>query len=375
MSLISLPISIGADAIASALLKAMAALEASLVSSLMKDVLGAIGSTTTIGFGHQDWFSSVSQRLLPVEGLVMAPLLFAATIGAIVRQDMRRLARAWAIGLPVGVLGGYAAVKLAQTGINITDAVSTMVQVQVAPKLENDFTSAVSLGVVHSVNVGPVGGLISLVVVLAGLALWLELVLRSASVELAIFFMPLALAGVVWPATAHWAKRLVGILGALLLAKPVIVAALCLGDNALTSAQSGVSSMITGAAILLLAAFAPMVLLKLVPIVEVSAIAHLQGVSRQPLYAAERAVQRVVSMAAGVGHGAGSPPSADLGSAAQLLAQVKPDDGGDSHPLGPARPPSPHLPPPHPPVATHDGHYDRQVGERGTSVLPVAVDG
>ena len=41
--------------------------------------------------------------------------------------------------------------------------------------------------------------------------------------------MPLALAGLVWPATAHWAKRLIEVLVALLLMKPVIVGALCLG--------------------------------------------------------------------------------------------------------------------------------------------------
>jgi len=166
----------------------------------------------------------------------------------------------------------------------------------------------------------------------------------------------------VWPATAHWAKRLVEILGALLLAKPVIVAALCLGDNALTSADRGVSSMVTGAAILLLAAFSPMVVLKLVPVVEVSAVAHLQGVSRQPIYAAERAVQRVMSLASGLGHGAGSPPAADLGSAAQLLAQVGPDDGGEGHPWGPAGPPAP------------DRAGDRPGGEHATS-LPVTAHG
>ena len=132
------------------------------------------------------------------------------------------------------------------------------------------------------------GDLFSLVVLAGGLAIWLELALRAASVELAIFFMPLAFAGLVWPATAHWAKRLLHVLGALLFAKPVIVAALCLGDNALTSTKAGPSSLVTGAAILLMAAFAPMVLLKLVPMVEVSAIAHLQGVSRQPFHAAER---------------------------------------------------------------------------------------
>ena len=33
---------------------------------------------------------------------------------------------------------------------------------------------------------------------------WLELVVRAAAIYVAVFFMPLALAGYVWPATRRW---------------------------------------------------------------------------------------------------------------------------------------------------------------------------
>jgi hypothetical protein len=343
IALLSLPVAIGAKAIVEALLTAVTDLETSVLTELMKDVLSSAGAATDIGLGRGDWFLSVSHLLFPIEELLVAPLLFAATIGAIAHQDVRRLARAWAVGLPLSLIGGYAIVQLVRVGIGATDAMSSMVQQQVAPDLERDFLDAVTIGAAHASSTGPVGALIGLVVIGGGLALWLELALRAAAVELAVYFMPLALAGLVWPATAHWAKRLLELLGALLLAKPVVVGALCLGANALTSARAGPSSMVTGAAILLLAAFAPMVLLKLVPIVEVSAIAHLQGVSRQPLRAAERAAQRAAPVVAGAATGGGAAVAGpclaeDLGSAGQLLAQVGAGAGSGEHPLGPARP-------------------------------------
>jgi hypothetical protein len=179
---------------------------------------------------------------------------------------------------------------------------------------------------------------VSLLVIVGGLLIWLELALRSAAIELAVFFMPLALAGLVWPATAHWAKRLAEVLGALLLAKPVVVGALCLGANALTSAKAGASSVVTGSAILLLAAFAPVALLKLVPIAEASAIGHLQDVSRQPFRAAERAVHGAMSVAtrAGIISQGASHSIAVGGGAGQLLNQVsRPDGSGPGSGPGP----------------------------------------
>lgn len=354
MSLFSIPSSIGSSissALALDLYKLALKVEAKMVKELLEGVMGAATATTSVTGGG--WFAYAAGRLLPVEGMVVAPLLFAATIGAIFRQDLRRLGYIWCVGLPIALIGGYAMVNLTSAGLSVTDGLSSVIQAEVAPHLGADFISAVTLGVTP--GTGGIGNLFDLVLLAGGLAIWLELAVRAAAIELAVFFMPLALAGLVWPATAHWAKRLVQILAALLLSKPVVVGALCLGDNAITSSQAGVSSMVTGAAILLMAAFAPMVLLKLVPMVDAPAIAHLQGLSRQPFYAAERSARRIVA-AVGVASGvpaaaafAKNPPPSD--SANQLLGQVgQGGDGGrggsEADQLGPAA-----FPPSAPPVA------------------------
>jgi hypothetical protein len=332
MSLFPFPISISASSLSSLFFSGLENLEADAAKSLIGDVIGAVvPATTTIGFGPGDWFASVSHLLFPIEELVVAPLLFAATIGAVLRQDMRRLARAWGVCLPASLLCGYAIVWVAQRGLAVTDAISQLVQSQVEPNLQKDFLDVIILGITGSVRAGPLGAVLSLLVICGGLLIWVELALRSAAIELAVFFMPLALAGLVWPSTAHWAKRLAEVLAALLLAKPVVVGALCLGANALTSAKAGPGSVVTGSAILLLAAFAPVALLKLVPIAEASAIGHLQEVSRQPFRAAERAAHSAMNMAtrAGIIQQAANHSGTVGGGAGQLLYQVSSTGGAD----------------------------------------------
>lgn len=343
MSLLGIPLSpsgLGHD-FATAIVNLLLNLEADAVEKLTTYVMAAAVATTSVGPQGGSWFAHAAGLLFPVEEFVVAPLLFAATIGAIIRQDMRRLARAWAVGLPAALLGGYAVVELTYYGVGVTDALTSIIQSQVAPDLGKDFVKGVALVVSGAPSPGPLGGVLGLVVIAGGLAIWLELIVRAAAVELAVFFMPLALAGLVWPATAHWAKRLVEILVALLLAKPLIVGALCLGDSAITSADAGPSSVVTGAALLLMAAFAPFVLLKLVPMAELQAVAHLQGVSRQPVQAAERLVQRAVAHVGVAATGAPAAPATSGTAYLNLLTGAGSEGtAASSDPMGPARDPA-----------------------------------
>jgi hypothetical protein len=334
-----------AGALAKAFFEELVRAEESLVTSLVNGVLADLVRATTgvSGAEGNTWFGVV-KALWPVAELVVAPLLFAATIGAVLRQDMRRLGKAWGVGLPVAALGGVAATKLSGYGLSATDALSKAVVGEVAPHMEADFVHVFALGLV---TVGtPIGALVSLVVLAGGLLLWLELAVRAVAIELAIFFMPLALAGVVWPATALLAKRFVALLGSLLLVKPVVVGALCFGAATLTTQGRGASAMLSGTAVLLIAAFAPLLLLKMVPLVDAPSVAHLYDLSRQPVRWAERAAQGLLALSASAG-GLGAPAasgaaSEGLGSAAALLGQATGGAGpagAEEHPLGPARPP------------------------------------
>jgi|SRR5579875_1595060 len=307
----------------------------SLVASVVNDVLNTVVRQTTAVTQKEgnSWFAHEVGTMAAVGELVVAPLLMVATIGAILRQDLRRLGRAWAVGLPVAALGGLGAMELARVGMKATDGLTAAVLAAAAPHLKADFVGAVSVGLVPGIS-GGVGALLSIVVLAGALLVWVELAVRSLAVEVAVFFMPLALAGLVWPSTAHWAKRFVEMLAALLLVKPIIAGVLGLGTAALTARHPNVGSVVQGAALLLLAAFAPLVVLKMAPLVELASVAHLHELARAPVQAVQSAMSRAASAGAGTPAAAGASGGgeAGVGLAATLLRQT-----GD-HPLGPARP-------------------------------------
>jgi TrbL/VirB6 plasmid conjugal transfer protein len=259
------------------------------------------------------------------------PLLLAALISAVIHQDPGRLVRAVAVHLPLAVLGGFAAVQLTEVALNATDELCRLV----SRGMGNDVPGAlVHIGVATQAAALPSGNLlaggflafvVALLVVVGAVLIWLELLVRSAAIYVAVLFLPLTLAGLVWPATARWAKRLVEILVALILSKFVVVAVISLAVSGLAAPTDGLAAGFGGAALLLLAGFAPFALLRLVPIVEAGVIGHLEGTSRRPAMAAGvtsgQLVRRMVQ-SAGTGGAAAGPAVAGTAAAPMMVAQA-----------------------------------------------------
>jgi hypothetical protein len=96
-----------------------------------------------------------------------------------------------------------------------------------------------------------------------------------------------------------WTKRLIQILVALIVSKFVIVAVISLATAALADPGGGGFGTVMGAAaLMLMAAFSPFAVMKLVPMVEGAAIDHLQGKGRGPIQTMrpDGGVNQVVSM-------------------------------------------------------------------------------
>jgi len=239
------------------------------------------------------WFTKQSPGIEVVVEAGVAPLLLVATIGAVLRQDLRRLARIWGVGLPVAVtiaaagmfFAGYA---LAFTD-TLTDAVAGKGGLHVAPALSHLTLVGLSSGSPVLVTAA-----IYALTIVGAVFVWLELLLRESAIYIVMFFMPLALATYVWPASAAVARRAVQILVALILSKFVIFATIALGLAALKGSPP-IDQQLAGAGIVMLASFSPFALMKLAPIVEVAAIAHLEGMSRRPFHAAARVASTVTS--------------------------------------------------------------------------------
>jgi hypothetical protein len=294
------------------------AVTAGLVSAaawLVGHVIALVVGSGQVHLG-EPWFVARSTVMLQLVEFVVVPLLFAATIGPVLRQDLRRLGRVWGIGLPVALVAGVLGAQFTQLALAATDALCAAIlgrsDAALGGSLRGLATAMITPGAPQLV-----AAVLSILLIVGSVLLWLELVVRAAAIYVAVFFMPLALACYVWPATMAIAKRTVELLVALILSKFVIVATLTLGVAALHGGPSA-DNAVVGSAILLLAGFAPFSLLRLAPIVEAGAIAHLEGLSRRPFRASGRAATTVatapahpvVGLLMAAKSGASQPPSA-----------------------------------------------------------------
>jgi hypothetical protein len=244
---------------------------------------GVIDSTTTPQL-RADWFQSNYRPMLALAGLLVIPLLLMSIIGAVVHNDSGRLIRLLAGNLPAATLLAGAGVTLVTVGLAVTD--------ELASAIGHDAGANAGAALARAVDalrlVDGTGGLFALfaggaLLVIGTVAVWFELVLRSAAIYVAVLFLPIALAGLVWPATQHWAKRLVHLLVAVIFSKVVIVAILALAASGLAADTSGdgYAPVMAGAALFGLAALSPLVLLKLVPVLE-SGAASMAVAGRNP---------------------------------------------------------------------------------------------
>ncbi|HEX9343698.1 MAG TPA: hypothetical protein VF995_08810, partial [Actinomycetota bacterium] len=213
----------------------------------------------------------------------------------------------------------------------------------------------------------PVFGVLlgAMVVVLGAFSIWLELLLRSAAIYIAVLFLPIGLSAMIWPSGWRWCKRLIDFLIAIVFAKVFIVAIINLAASGL--AQGGFADkfegVLAGGALLLMAAFTPIALLRLIPLAEAAVVSA--GQQRAALRQATQGAtaftgtsvvsQMIQSRFRGAGGGAGSGWAGGAGAASGAasnavsgarqrvnsgFATMTPDGGG--LPEGGARP----VPPP-----------------------------
>jgi hypothetical protein len=257
---------------------------------LLSQIGNVLVSTTTIDLGA-GWFSGHYKVMTELAGVVVLPLLLVSTLQAVYRQNAGQLLRAFFVQLPLALLLGVVAVQIVILCLSATDAMSA----DVMGGSGSDVTNLLS-GMTRGLVVA--GGspatatfvllLVGLLVAAAAFVLWLELLVRAAAVYVAVLFLPLAMATLVWPSVAHWCRRLVETLTALILSKFVIVATLSLAAGAISSgtagrgdAGAGFASVLAGGALLVLATFVPFSILRLIPMVEAGAVSHLEGVRQR----------------------------------------------------------------------------------------------
>ena len=102
----------------------------------------------------------------------------------------------------------------------------------------------------------------------AAFFVWLELLMRDAAVYVVALFMPLALAASIWPRWSGTLRRTAELLVVVIGSKFVIVSIVALAAALVAGGGGGVEHVLAASALMLLACFAPFVLLRLVPFAE-----------------------------------------------------------------------------------------------------------
>jgi hypothetical protein len=334
---------------------------ANACSQVVHGLLGFMGASSGIDL-ESGWWAGERARAITSTILTIAiglALVFAflALLQGILAGDVGGMIRLVVKEIPAAAVGTVLVGVVATLLLKLTDAASASVFAGTPGDLEAFLHRLAGPGAVA--GYGLLGGVILAVFLLAGLFVWVELLVRSALLYLLVAFAPLALAARVWPVTRGAFRRLCELGVALIVAKFAVAAALALGGAALAGGgpqpgQAGAAeavgislgSMLAGASIMAMAAFTPFVVLRILPILETAVIA--QGVSRSPVRAAQTGAQGVYytqglqRMASGSRPGARSAPAlATVGKGSPVSAGSTPHGrvlNGRAGTTGPGRP-------------------------------------
>lgn len=235
------------------------------------------------------WFMNQYSLMRGIALFILVPLLMLLIINSIIRGSLFFLLRSVLVMLPISVVGSVFLVSLTDLMLKVSDDFSDAIA--------NHYTDIGGFGStlgqqVSGMNAGDFGlfGLLwMLLFILAAVVIFFELLLRQAGIYLAAFFLPLAFMGLVWPATAKYAKHLLELLLALIFAKVFIIAALSLGVAALghggigpptqtalgapSQTQQAISALAAGTAIVGMAALSGMKIISMTP----AAVAAAEG--------------------------------------------------------------------------------------------------
>src|SRR4051794_28255986 len=206
-------------------------------------------------------------------GLGLAALVaMMALASAAIRRDPEALG-ATVYGMLRAGLGTGLVLVLTVLAVGVADEISNAIATDTMGKGAAQFWNDVgdSWGKDNFAGFGSaaIAFLFAFFQVIAGLLVWIEMLLRSAAIYISVLFLPAALAASIWPPLREWESRLVKVLFVLIAMKPVIITVLALAGHAAAAAITGeargdVGVMLAAIVIFALAACVPWALMTLV---------------------------------------------------------------------------------------------------------------
>jgi len=281
-------------------------------SAVVHALLGFITSTSDPSFGGGWWSSAgiaLFERVVAVTGSLLALAFMFSIISAVLSGDRSLLARAF-VRLPVAVL--QIALVVSVTGALV--AASDQIAAEISRGATTNLSRFVTLDMISAISgSGFVGLVCGGLVILAALAVWAELLVRSALIYLAVLTAPLVFAAGVHPSASGLKHRYIEGALALISSKIVIALAFATGSAMLSgigrspSFATAVGALLEALCVLSVAAFAPFILLRL--FIGAEGIIAAEGLARRPARAAiaTTGMAQTASGASTMLRGLGSP--------------------------------------------------------------------
>lgn len=282
---------------------------ANAAAKVVTEVLHYLDTSSTVSL-DQGWFAGprareITQSVVLFAAVLLVLFLLAAVIQGLVKGDVGLMVRTAAIEVPMSVFGMVVLTTVTAVLLAVTDGISSLVLAGAPESIGRFFQFGQPDAIL---SLGLFGFILIPAFILGAILVWIELVVRSSLIYLLLAFSPLVLAARVWPVLAGAWHQLCRIGIALIVSKFAIALALGLGAAALSGGGPGnlaspgpnpndvgsqagltVAGLVVGASLMVLAAFAPFVVLKLLPVFEAAVVA--QGISRGPLRAGQTAAQ------------------------------------------------------------------------------------
>ena len=263
-------------------------------SWLIGQVVKGIEQTTTPQLSTKGFLSEYGQ-MAEIAALMAVAMLLLAVLEGVAQGNARLLARVVLVNLPLAFIATSVAYAVVQLLLVATDGMCHAIAAASHDNSEHFFKTAISgLGEAggaagKQIDSGggsdPLGGvagqasgtvavplfvtfLAAIIGAFAAFGVWLELLMRDAAVYVVALFMPMALAASIWPRWMGALRRSGELLVVVIGSKFVIVSVIALAAGLVAESGSDVEHILAASALMLLACFAPFVLLKLVPFAE-----------------------------------------------------------------------------------------------------------
>ncbi len=249
------------------------------------------------------WFKQRYQSMMNLAGLFGVMAIVASAIAGVFMRDPMAGIKAGALHLPLAFMFAGGAIVISQLLMNFTDQL-TMGTLAAFKTDTNTMTKAIvdflSPGAATAAT-APVSGFMLLIVgslaAIGSLLIFCEMIFRESATYIILFFIPLGCVASIYPPAKKVARKMAMLLFVVIISKFFIVVIYGLGAGLIANAgeNGDFSGVLAGVITMTLAAFSPLVVLKLLPFDELDAVSGRPNTPVGAQMAAQQSGRNVMS--------------------------------------------------------------------------------